>query len=200
MPRRYADDFVASDFVASAPASPSPSPARGAYDGAAAAPAPAADGEATGHVTLECFAQIQRRATLGGEGRQDGGAAAAAVDAESSDWIESPRAAAAMPSAATAAAIPSEAKEAKRYWLARHAAEGAAPPSVTTPGRGLCVALASHAFEPSEFQEMGLAAGDRVHVLRDEFDQPGVAWVFAAAVAAGGASGYVPRQYLAGTD
>ena len=85
---------------------------------------------------------------------------------------------------------------ARRYWLARRDAEDGAPASVASPGRGLCVARATRAFDATGAPELPLAAGARVLVVRDELEGAGEAWVFAAAPEGGGASGYVPRAYL----
>ena len=61
------------------------------------------------------------------------------------------------------------------------------------PGAGdLCRARAVRAFEAVERVEMGLAAGDRVLVVKDEL-LPGAGWIFATRDEA---SGYVPRNYL----
>ena len=61
------------------------------------------------------------------------------------------------------------------------------------PGAGdLCRARAVRAFEAVERQELGLAQGDRVLVVKDEL-LPGAGWIFATR---NGDSGYVPRNYL----
>ena len=56
----------------------------------------------------------------------------------------------------------------------------------------MCRARAVNAFAAVERQEMGLAVGDRVLVVRQEL-LPGAGWIFATR---GDASGYVPRNYL----
>ena len=72
--------------------------------------------------------------------------------------------------------------EAETYWSKRK-----------EPGAGdLCRARAVNAFAAVERQEMGLAVGDRVLVVRQEL-LPGAGWIFATR---GDESGYVPRNYL----
>ena len=62
------------------------------------------------------------------------------------------------------------------------------------PGAGeLCRAHAIRAFEAVERVEMGLTAGDRVLVVKDEL-VPGAGWIFATR--GDDDSGYVPRNYL----
>jgi hypothetical protein len=88
-------------------------------------------------------------------------------------------------SAARAAAEARAAKpltETETYWRKRE-----------EPGAGdLCRARAVRAFEAVERQELGLAQGDRVLVVKDEL-LPGAGWIFATR---NGDSGYVPRNYL----
>jgi len=61
------------------------------------------------------------------------------------------------------------------------------------PGAGeLCRAHAIRAFEAVERVEMGLTAGDRVLVVKDEL-VPGAGWIFATR---DDHAGYVPRNYL----
>ena len=72
--------------------------------------------------------------------------------------------------------------EEETYWRTRE-----------EPGAGdLCHARAVNSFSAVERQEMGLAQGDRVLVVKDEL-LPGAGWIFATR---GDDSGYVPRNYL----
>ena len=81
------------------------------------------------------------------------------------------------------------------YWLMRREYEGdhAAPASTDSPGRGLVAAVARRAFHPEELPEMALDPGERLLILRDEYDPP-PGWIFAAKGTSN--AGYVPRNYL----
>ena len=81
------------------------------------------------------------------------------------------------------------------YWLMRREYEGdhAAPASTNSPGRGLVAAVARRAFHPEELPEMALDPGERLLILRDEYD-PSPGWIFAAKGTSN--AGYVPRNYL----
>ena len=81
------------------------------------------------------------------------------------------------------------------YWLMRREYEGdhAAPASTNSPGRGLVAAVARRAFHPEELPEMALHPGERLLILRDEYD-PSPGWIFAAKGTSN--AGYVPRNYL----
>ena len=77
------------------------------------------------------------------------------------------------------------------YWLMRREYEGdhAAPASTNSPGRGLVAAVARRAFHPEELPEMALDPGERLLILRDEYD-PSPGWIFAAKGTSN--AGYVP--------